>query len=563
MPGTTVGVPYSQTLVSDGGYAPYRFSLVGQMPLGLGLTPDGKIAGIPQYRGDGLFDIVVTDARSNAVRQSCSVGVSDPWINVSTICPLPRATTGTAYSADLNVLGGTGPYTWSVTGSLPPGLTVTSGNGITGTPMAAGAFSFRLVATDSGGQQAGQVCSLPVLNGPLAISGCPLPEATVGDSYRYTLRPAGGSQPFTWAPRGSLPQGLQMTSDGVVTGTVTTVGDFQFDVGLTDRSSIVSTPCTLKVKPLALRFSTLGTPAPAGKIGQPYSTRFSVAGGTPPYRFEFSGYLPDGIIGSSDGSLTGTPAKTGTTSIGILATDARGASVQSSTSIEIGVPSLPAVRISALPTTVPAASAAVKIGVELSEAYTLPISGQVVLQLTPDTRNLAGNANQPDPHVRFSNGQLTTAFQIPAGAKRVDVPLVSTGTVATTMTASIQKLQAGGVDFTSPVTPQVFAVVAVPPVINSACFTKSDYGVQFTVLGSSTTRELNQGEVATSQLTRNTDLNGASSDYFSSDGTIRFGGAFNLQFQAETALSSSSGPFNVRLSNASGWSTVVAAQKCQ
>ena len=154
-------------------------------------------------------------------------------------------------------------------------------------------------------------------------------------------------------------------------------------------------------------------------------------------------------------------------------------------------------------------------------------------------------------------------FQIPAGAKRVDVSLLSTGTVATTMTVSLRDLRAGGVDFIAPVTPQVFRVLAVPPVVNSACFVKSDFGIQIMLLGSTTTRELSRAEVAVGQLTRNTDLKGVSSDYFANDGTISFGGAFSLQFMADPEFNDSTGPFSVRLANAAGWSGVVAAQQCR
>src|ERR1017187_6948077 len=40
---------------------------------------------------------------------------------------LPSATIGTAYSTTLAATGGTGPYTWALTGSLPAGLTFSAG----------------------------------------------------------------------------------------------------------------------------------------------------------------------------------------------------------------------------------------------------------------------------------------------------------------------------------------------------------------------------------------------------------------------------------------------------
>jgi hypothetical protein len=55
---------------------------------------------------------------------------------------------------------------------------------------------------------------------------------------------------------------------------------------------------------------------------------------------------------------------------------------------------------------------------------------------------------------------------------------------------------------------------------------------------------------------------GVASDYFARDATIRFGGAFALQFTADAAFTPAAAPFNVRLSNTEGWSPVAAAHKC-
>lgn len=63
---------------------------------------------------------------------------------------LPNGTTGMAYSQTISVTGGTPPFTWSLSsGTLPPGLTLGSSTGtISGTPTAAGTWTFVLQATD-------------------------------------------------------------------------------------------------------------------------------------------------------------------------------------------------------------------------------------------------------------------------------------------------------------------------------------------------------------------------------------------------------------------------------
>ncbi len=66
-----------------------------------------------------------------------SAGVS------TTFAAPPAGLVSTAYTDTLTATGGTTPYTWSVNaGSLPPGITLTSAGVLTGTPTAAGSYTF-------------------------------------------------------------------------------------------------------------------------------------------------------------------------------------------------------------------------------------------------------------------------------------------------------------------------------------------------------------------------------------------------------------------------------------
>lgn len=72
-------------------------------------------------------------------------------LTITTTSPLPSGVVGTPYSQTLMASGGTPPYTWSIlTGSLPGGLSLTPSTGvISGTPTAAGTFSFTAQVTDA------------------------------------------------------------------------------------------------------------------------------------------------------------------------------------------------------------------------------------------------------------------------------------------------------------------------------------------------------------------------------------------------------------------------------
>jgi hypothetical protein len=70
---------------------------------------------------------------------------------------------GVAFNSGAAVAsGGTPPYTYSVAGTLPAGLTINTTTGaVTGTPTAAGTFS--VTATDAHGINAASPCAITIV----------------------------------------------------------------------------------------------------------------------------------------------------------------------------------------------------------------------------------------------------------------------------------------------------------------------------------------------------------------------------------------------------------------
>jgi hypothetical protein len=103
-------------------------------------------AGLATGAGAGTTTISGTQG---AVSGSTTLTVQPAPLTITTTS-LPGGTVGVAYSATLAANGGTLPYTWSITGSLPGGLTLNATTGgIAGTPTTAGTFNFTAQVVDA------------------------------------------------------------------------------------------------------------------------------------------------------------------------------------------------------------------------------------------------------------------------------------------------------------------------------------------------------------------------------------------------------------------------------
>ena len=94
-------------------------------------------------------------------------------LSISTAA-LPAGTAGAVYSAPLTAVGGTPPYKWAVSGTLPTGITLDPAKGIlSGTPESLGTFSLIVQVTDSAQVSVSKTLSLTINPGPLVIATVP------------------------------------------------------------------------------------------------------------------------------------------------------------------------------------------------------------------------------------------------------------------------------------------------------------------------------------------------------------------------------------------------------
>ncbi|MGH3581576.1 MAG: putative Ig domain-containing protein [Mycobacterium sp.] len=328
LPATTVGVPYSQTVSATGGTGAVSFSVsAGALPAGLALNAStGVISGTPTTAATSNFTITATDTLGVIGARAYSVSVNAAIaVNPAT---LPAGAAGTAYSQTISAIGGSGTYTFSVSGgTLPPGLTLNPASGVlAGMPTTAASYNFSVMATDALGATAVRAYTV-AFNAAVTVGPATLPAGAAGTAYSQTISAGGGTGSYTYSvSAGTLPPGLSLNpSTGVISGTPTTAATSNFTITATDGSGFIgSRAYALTVAPPTLN---LVSPVSNGTVGSPYNQAIVVTGGTAPYTYAVSGgQLPPGLsLDAATGALTGVPMASGTYPFTVTVTDANGA----------------------------------------------------------------------------------------------------------------------------------------------------------------------------------------------------------------------------------------------
>ena len=304
----------------------------GSLPGGLSLNSStGVISGVPSEISTNTtysFTLNASDGANTSLRQfSISISNDAPiWSTASTLNSFSKSI---AYSTTV-LANDANSVTYAIqSGSLPTGLSLSSAGVISGTASTSINASFTVRATNAGGQSADRAFTM-ANNGPTW-------STPSGNLTNYTRNAAYSSQlsasddgTLTYSLlSGTLPEGVTLSSSGLVSGTPTVLTNHTFTVRVTDDAG--------NTADRSFNLNNVGASAPtwvtaSGALSQSengvaYSTSVSATddSGTAPSYSISAGSLPSGLSLSSVGVISGTSnGAGGVASFTIRATDANG-----------------------------------------------------------------------------------------------------------------------------------------------------------------------------------------------------------------------------------------------
>lgn len=350
-PGGQVGVAYNFKFVvpPGSGTPPIKcVVLSGALPTGLSMSDECVLSGTPSVPGAFSFWLEAQDSLCTSNPSGCLRSQTLFTINIKSrlfvaTSSLPDGAINQPYAGQqLTVSGGTAT-SWSVvSGTLPPGITVSASGVVSGTPTQAGQFTFTVQANGSENNDTKQLGIFVLAPLELRLAGGVVPKTTpvplngkVNTPFTWDVDAVGGKGTYTYSST-TLPAGLTLDpATGTVSGTPTIAGVTTLTMSVADQNGGSATmEAKLNVKAL-LAFSPTAKPK-VGKLGKRYSWKIPVTGASKTKLFVASGAYPPGLsLDEATGILSGTPLVNGSFKVKVWVLGDPGTQISKSYTIKI------------------------------------------------------------------------------------------------------------------------------------------------------------------------------------------------------------------------------------
>jgi prepilin-type N-terminal cleavage/methylation domain-containing protein len=199
LPEGDVGVPYYQTVIAYGGSMPYTYEITsGALPAWANSADlsAGEIDGSLPTLGTSSFTVTVTDAAGTQVSSAFSLKINPVMSNTITPATLTPGFVGEPYGpVQFQVSsGGSSPFYWYCSDTLPAGLDLNLGGSLSGTPTISGNTTFTLVVTDAAGDTRTVSRSIDITVIPAQFMAASI-FSDSQTSQPTTVSPVGGAYP--------------------------------------------------------------------------------------------------------------------------------------------------------------------------------------------------------------------------------------------------------------------------------------------------------------------------------------------------------------------------------
>jgi hypothetical protein len=226
--------------------------------------------------------------------------------------------TGTSFT--YTIVATNSPTSYSVTGTLPTGLTFNTSTGVlSGTPSQLGSFPLTIRATNAGGT--GSASFALTINPPApVVTSATSATGMKGTAFSYAITAT--NSPTSFSVTGALPAGLTVNATtGVISGTPSAAGNASVTINATNVTGTGSATLAITILPQPPVVSSATTASGATHV----AFNYAIVGSNSPTSYGVCGALPAGLsLDVASGVISGSPTQAGNANVTISATNAGG-----------------------------------------------------------------------------------------------------------------------------------------------------------------------------------------------------------------------------------------------